>query len=97
LVSSSFHESIDTALAELAQALRHQPDGDGEMIDFPDELLARSPLVHVDYVETRMLANSQSLPSYAPADELCEPLRLKSASNTPITKTFILFSVLVLS
>ena len=75
LVSSSFHTSINTTLAELAQALLHQSNGDEsltpleKMIDFPDELLARSPLTHVDYVE-RMLAHSQSLPSYVtPAEE----------------------------
>lgn len=75
LVSSSFHTSIDTTLAELAQALLHQPDGNESLtplekvIDFPDELLARSPLTHVDYVE-RMLAHSQSLPSYVtPVDK----------------------------
>ena len=79
--SSSFHTSIDTTLAELVQALLHQPDGDKwcltpleKMIDFPDELLfARSPLTHVDYAEQRttMLAHSQSLPSYyaTPAEE----------------------------
>ena len=80
LVSSSFHTSINTTLAELAQGLLHQPDCDEwcltrleKMIDFPDELLfARSPLTHVDYAEQRttMLAHSQSLPSYAtPAEE----------------------------
>jgi alkylation response protein AidB-like acyl-CoA dehydrogenase len=75
LVSSSFHTSIDTTLAELALALLRRPAGDEsltpleKMIDFPDELLARSPLTHVDYVE-RMLAHSQSLPSYVtPAEE----------------------------
>ena len=79
--SSSFHTSIDTTLAELVQALLHQPDGDKwcltpleKMIDFPDKLLfARSPLTHVDYAEQRttMLAHSQSLPSYyaTPAEE----------------------------